>query len=881
VGDTVIAGAGIFGEHVTLAQRMTLRGQGATTVIDPSTDGPGISIGAGGTALDPLTIASLKVSGVTGSGNTGSGIVITSGSYISLNQVESSGNGGSGVAINATSAIDGLTLDQVNLNSNGLDGFRIPTSMTSMDGLTISSSHLDNNTFAGIEIYGPPSTGSVTNVSITDSTFSGDLTKGIYAERLDHAILDGITVNASGTSGAFSAGIDLNLKKQAFATITIQNSTITNSGTGDATNGVGLTIKSRDDGSNGPTSLAGVVLTHNIITGNQYGLRLGETGKNNVGPTGVQVTRNNISGNVLGHGVINVTQTTDDTSCNWWGDSSGPAGSGPGIGNSVSAGLTFTPWLVSNDLGGPCAAITVASAALDASGNEGTTISTSGSFSDSSATITADNLIGTFTDNHNGTWSWSYLAPDQFGPTTITVTGHGQNGTVVSDAFDASAVNVAPTATFNAPASAVYSTSFNLSLTSPIDVAADTLTYYFDCGSGYGTTGTSSASCTAPATPGPITVKGAVLDEDGGVTEYSASVAITQQGISLTPGSKDFGSVLVGTDSAPFSFTVKNTGTADLTVGTVGLSGLNPGHFGIDANHCFVTPVLAPNATCTIDVFFSPGSAGSKSATLVVASNDPNHPSVSSTLTGSGGVASNGIITITLDAHPNGSQSFSFNGSGGIGPFASVDDGTPANVNNFSKPAGDYTISVGSVSGWALIGLTCDAPETIKMAHRKVTIHLGAGENVSCTFTESKRQPDALIGTTSGGPLVGDGIYSSTVLPSQTQSQAIARSHTSSFFVTLQNDGLDTDSFKLLATISGSNKFKVRFFVGSTDITARLLAGTYSANGWAPGGQLVIEIRVTAKASTKASATRNIDLSIRSKTASAAKDIVRAHVTRA
>jgi parallel beta-helix repeat protein len=587
--------------------------------------------------------------------------------------------------------------------------------------------------------------------------------------------------------------------------------------------------------------------------------------------TDVHVTNNSVLS------LRNRTAVTVDATCNWWGQANGPFGA------QVVGSATTVPWLVSSNLAGACAGITVASAALDASGNEGTTISTSGSFSDSNATISVNvGAPGTFVDHHNGTWSWSYLAPDQFGPTTITVTGHGQNGSTVTDAFDASAVNVAPTATFNAPASALYSSSFNLSLTSPHDVAADTLTYAFDCGSGYGaTSGTSSASCTAPATAGPITVKGKIFDEDGGVTEYTASVAITQQAISLTPGSKDFGPVLVGTDSAPFTFTVKNAGTIDLTIGTVSLSGLNPDDFGIDANHCFATLVLAPNATCTIDVFFSPGSAGSKSATLVVASNDPNHPSVSSNLTGSGGVASNGIITITLDAHPNGSQNFSFNGSGGIGPFASVDDGTPANVNNFSKPAGDYTITVGSVSGWALIGLTCDAPETIKMAHRKVTIHLGAGENVSCTFTESKRQPDALIGTTSGGPLVGDGIYSSTVLPGQTQSQAIARSHTSSFFVTLQNDGLDTDSFKLLATISGSNKFKVRFFVGSTDITARLLAGTYSANGWAPGGQLVIEIRVTAKSSTGANATRNIDLSIRSKTASTARDIVRAHVTRA
>ena len=44
--------------------------------------------------------------------------------------------------------------------------------------------------------------------------------------------------------------------------------------------------------------------------------------------------------------------------------------------------------------------------------------------------------------------------------------------------------------------------------------------------------------------------------------------------------------------------------------------------------------------------------------------------------------------------------------------------------------------------------------------------------------------------------------------------------------------------------------------------------------------QFEIEIRVHASSSTGASAVRNIDLTIKSRSASAARDIVRAHVTR-
>jgi VCBS repeat-containing protein len=226
--------------------------------------------------------------------------------------------------------------------------------MNGLDTLTIVDSHFDSNS-SGMEIYGPTSTAPFTNVSITGSTFSSDASKGIYAERLSNAVLDNVTVNASGTSGGFAAGIDINLKTQAFASIEIKNSSITGSGTGDPTNGYGLTIKARDDGANGPTTLVGVNVHNNVITGNQRGIRLGEPTKNNPGPTGVHINKNNISGNVSGEGMTNVTQTPADAECNWWGNANGPGGSGPGSGNTVGPNIDFSPWLTSSNLSGNCA----------------------------------------------------------------------------------------------------------------------------------------------------------------------------------------------------------------------------------------------------------------------------------------------------------------------------------------------------------------------------------------------------------------------------------------------------------------------------------------------------------------------------------------------
>jgi fructoselysine-6-P-deglycase FrlB-like protein len=93
--------------------------------------------------------------------------------------------------------------------------------------------------------------------------------------------------------------------------------------------------------------------------------------------------------------------------------------------------------------------------------------------------------------------------------------------------------NVAPQATFSAPASAFAGFAFTISLTNPTDPsAADTtagFTYAFDCGdgAGYAPFGTSnSQSCTA-LDVGPVTVRGKIRDQDNSEREYTATVQVT------------------------------------------------------------------------------------------------------------------------------------------------------------------------------------------------------------------------------------------------------------------------------------------------------------------------------------------------------------------
>ena len=91
--------------------------------------------------------------------------------------------------------------------------------------------------------------------------------------------------------------------------------------------------------------------------------------------------------------------------------------------------------------------------------------------------------------------------------------------------------NIAPTAAFDASSPVAEGSNIALTLAGAFDPSsADTTAgfeYAFDCGSGYGAFGAlNSASC-ATTDNGSRTVKGKIRDKDGGVSEYSASVTIT------------------------------------------------------------------------------------------------------------------------------------------------------------------------------------------------------------------------------------------------------------------------------------------------------------------------------------------------------------------
>jgi large repetitive protein len=107
--------------------------------------------------------------------------------------------------------------------------------------------------------------------------------------------------------------------------------------------------------------------------------------------------------------------------------------------------------------------------------------------------------------------------------------------------------------------------------------------------------------------------------------------------VNLSTTALDFGSVSINTTSAPLTVTVGNSGNATLVITgiSIGAPGANAADFAQTGTCPIGQPGLAPGATCTVDVTFTPHATGARAATLALADNAVNTPQTVS-LSGTG-----------------------------------------------------------------------------------------------------------------------------------------------------------------------------------------------------------------------------------------------------
>ena len=161
------------------------------------------------------------------------------------------------------------------------------------------------------------------------------------------------------------------------------------------------------------------------------------------------------------------------------------------------------------------------------------------------------------------------------------------------------------------------------------------------------------ASCTVsvefkPAAAGALAASLSIADNATGSPQLVAlkgtGVAAGKPAVTLSPTSLTFASTTVGATTAAQVVTVKNSGTAALTLTSETITGTNATSFIKSATTCGTS--LAAGASCTVSVEFKPAAAGALTASLSIADNATGSPQVVK-LSGTGAATKTPTVTLT------------------------------------------------------------------------------------------------------------------------------------------------------------------------------------------------------------------------------------------
>ncbi len=178
----------------------------------------------------------------------------------------------------------------------------------------------------------------------------------------------------------------------------------------------------------------------------------------------------------------------------------------------------------------------------------------------------------------------------------------------------------------------------------------------------------------APGAAGTIPGSVTVTNNDGISTVAAVTGTGVQAGLSVTPASASFGSVVTGSTNSQ-TIQLKNNGNANLTISQATVSGS-----GFSLNGLSLPATLTPGQSTNFNVKYAPQSGGNASGSISIVSNAPNSPATVA-LSGTGASA-----TYTLALNP-GSLS-----------FGSVNDGSTASQSFTVTNTGNSNVSISGVS---------------------------------------------------------------------------------------------------------------------------------------------------------------------------------------
>jgi hypothetical protein len=263
--------------------------------------------------------------------------------------------------------------------------------------------------------------------------------------------------------------------------------------------------------------------------------------------------------------------------------------------------------------------------------DDGQTAIGSASLVSGTATFTTSSLtIGTHTITA------VYSGDDYFNPNialsiTQTVTGPAVMLSLTSLSFSTQLVGTSsaskPVTLTNTGTGTLTITSLSISGSNSVDFSETD-----NCGSSVA----AGASCTIsvtfkPTAKGTRTASLSIVDNAPG-SPQTVSLTGTGTVVKLSPASLNFGSVRVGHTSPAKTVTVANTGTALLSITSIGIMGTNAGDFS-EINSCASS--LGAGKSCAVSVTFTPRAKGTRTGSLSISDNGGGSPQTVS-LSGTG-----------------------------------------------------------------------------------------------------------------------------------------------------------------------------------------------------------------------------------------------------
>jgi hypothetical protein len=220
----------------------------------------------------------------------------------------------------------------------------------------------------------------------------------------------------------------------------------------------------------------------------------------------------------------------------------------------------------------------------------------------------------TFTDNASGS------------PQQVPLSGTGTTAEITPTPLNFGTLGVgltSPTKTVtlkNVGTAALTITSIAITGTDPGDFPKTATT----CGSSLAAAATCTVSMTfKPTTTGARSANLKFTDNASGSPQQVplSGIGTTAE---ITPTPLSFGTLGVGLTSPTKTVTLKNVGTAALTITSIAVTGTDAGDFQKTATTCGSS--LAAAATCTVSMTFKPATTGSRSANLTFTDNASGSP---------------------------------------------------------------------------------------------------------------------------------------------------------------------------------------------------------------------------------------------------------------